>query len=226
MNNEPLENVTITEELISKAIDRLNSSKSQGPDNIHPKLLKETLSLIKKPLQIIFKKSSSEGKIPKIWKSANVTAIFKIGEKSKAEKYHPISLASVPGKLMERLVKNAIVDHMTENNLFSTSQHGFICGKSCITQLLEFMEDITEGIDNGKDVGIVYLDFSKAFDKVAHRRLIKKLENYGITGTLLNWIQDFLPNRKQRVVIKDESSDNFQVSTTHLPLLSQQVTGY
>ena len=108
---------------------------------------------------------------------------------------------------MERLVRNAIVDHMTENNLFSTSQHGFISGKSCITQLLEFMEDITESIDNGKDVDIVYLDFSKAFDKVAHRRLIKKLENYGITGTLLNWIQDFLSNRKQRVVIKGESSD-------------------
>ena len=69
------------------------------------------------------------------------------------------------------------------------------------------MEDITESLDNGKDVDIVYLDFSKAFDKVAHRRLIKKLENYGIIGTLLNWVQDFLSNRKQRVVIKGESSD-------------------
>ena len=75
---------------------------------------------------------------------------------------------------MERLVRNAIVDHMIENNIFSTSQHGFISGKSCITQLLEFMEDITESIDNGKDVDIVYLDCSKAFDNVAHRRLIKK----------------------------------------------------
>ena len=86
----------------------------------------------------------------------------KKGEKSKAENYRPISLTSVPGKLMEKLVRNAIVDHMTENNLFSTSQHGFISGKSCITQLLEFMEDITESIDNGKDVDIVYLEFSKA----------------------------------------------------------------
>ena len=94
-------------------------------------------------------------------------------EKSKAENYRAISLTSVPGKLMERLVRNAIVDHMTENNHFSASQHGFTSGKSCITQLLEFMEDITESIDNGKDVDIVYLDFSKAFDKVAHRRLIK-----------------------------------------------------
>ena len=94
--NEPLENVTITEELVSKAIDRLNSSKSQGPGNIHPKLLKETQSIIKKPLQIVFEKSLTEGKIPKIWKNANVIAIFKKGEKSKAENYRPISLTSVP----------------------------------------------------------------------------------------------------------------------------------
>ena len=87
---------------------------------------------------------------------------------------------------MERLVRNAIVDSMTENNLFSTSQHGFKSGKSCITQLLEFMEDITECIHNGKDVDIVYLDFSKAFDKVAHRRHIKnrKLWNYRSFVTL------------------------------------------
>ena len=81
--NEPLENVTITEELISNAIDRLNSSKSQGPDNIHPKLLIETQSIIKKPLQIIFEKSFTEGKIPKIWKNANVTAMFKKEKKVK-----------------------------------------------------------------------------------------------------------------------------------------------
>ena len=78
--------------------------------------------------------------------------LLKNGRKSKAENYRPISLTSAPGKLMERLVRNAIVEHVTENNLFSTSQHGFISGKSCIIQLLEFMEDITESIGNGKDV--------------------------------------------------------------------------
>ena len=74
--NQPIESVTITEELVSKAIGRLKSSKSQGPDNIYPKLLKETQSVIKKPLQIVFEKSLTEGKIPRIWKNANVTAIF------------------------------------------------------------------------------------------------------------------------------------------------------
>ena len=75
---------------------------------------------------------------------------------------------------MERLVRNAIVEHMTVNNLFSDSQHGFIKGKSCITPLLEFLEDITESLDNDKDVDVIYLDYCKAFDKIPHKRLIKR----------------------------------------------------
>ena len=147
-----------------------------------------------------------EEKIPTIWKKANVTAIFKKGEKSKAENHRPISLTSVPGKLMERLVKNAIVEHMTTNNLFSEAQHGFSKGKSCVTQLLEYLEDITEAMDNRNDVDVIYLDFCKAFDKIPHRRLLKKLEKYGIKGKVLNWIKDFLSERQQRVFIKGSSS--------------------
>lgn len=111
------------------------------------------------------------------------------------------------GKLIERLVRNAIVEHMAVNNLFSVSQHGFISGKSCFAQLLEFLENATESIDNGKDVDIIYLDFCKIFDKVAHRRLLLKLEKYGIKRNILAWIKDFLSNRQRRVVIKGEVSD-------------------
>ena len=107
---------------------------------------------------------------------------------------------------MERLVKNAIVEHMTTNNLFSEAQHGFLKGKSCVTQLLEYLEDITEAMNNGNDVDVIYLDFCKAFDKIPHRRLIKKLEKYGIKGKVLNWIRDFLSERQQRVFIKGSSS--------------------
>ena len=107
---------------------------------------------------------------------------------------------------MERLVRNAIVEHMTTNNLIPESQHGFLKGKSCVTQLLEYLEDITEAMDNGKDADVIYLDFCKAFDKIPHRRLLKKLEKYGIKGKLLNWIKDFLSDRQQRVFIKGSSS--------------------
>ena len=81
---------------------------------------------------------------------------------------------------------------MTTNNLFSVSHHGFLKGNSCGTQLLEYLEDITEAMGNGKDVDVIYLDFCKAFDKIPHRRLLKKFEKYGIKGKLLNWIKDFL----------------------------------
>ena len=143
---------------------------------------------------------------PPIWKRANVSAIFKKGEKKKPSNYRPISLTSVPCKLMEKLVRDAIVNHMTEINLFSNAQHGFIKGKSCVTQLLEFMEEITQAIDNGDEVDIIYLDFCKAFDKVPHRRLLQKLYAYDIRGKVHSWVQEFLTDRKQRVIVNGSQS--------------------
>ena len=96
---------------------------------------------------------------------------------------------------------------MTLNNLFSEAQHGFIKGRSCVTQLLEFLEDITEAVDNGDEVDIIHLDFCKAFDKVPHKRLLKKIEGYGIKGQILKWIEAFLSNRKQRVMINGSFSE-------------------
>ena len=150
-----VETVTISEELVAKAIDRLNPTKSQGPDNIHPRFIQQTRDYIKKPLTKIFRKSLDESKLPAIWKCANVTAIFKKGERKDPANYRPISLTSVPGKLMERLVRNTLVEHMVNNNLFAAEQHGFIAGKSCTTQLLEYMEDITQAIDNGEDIDVI-----------------------------------------------------------------------
>ena len=169
------DNLIINENNVEKAVAALKPGKSQGPDLIHPKCLKETKDYIIQPLTTIFQKSLDESLTPPIWKRANVSAIFKKGEKKKPSNYRPISLTSVPCKLMEKLVRDAIVNHMTENNLFSNAQHGFIKGKSCVTQLLEFMEEITQAIDNGDEVDIIYLDFCKAFDKVPHRRLLQKL---------------------------------------------------
>ena len=126
--------------------------------------------------------------IPKIWKEANVAATFKNGTKSKPENYRPISLTSAPGKLLERIIRGAIVKHMEENNLFSKVQHGFVSGRSCTTQLLQLMEELTEALDSNEDVDIIYLDFCKAFDRVHHKRLLKKLWGYGIQGKSHSWI--------------------------------------
>lgn len=116
----------------------------------------------------------------------------------KAENYRPISLTSALGKIMERFIRDQIVEHMTENNnFFSSEQHGFISGKSCTTQLLEFLEDLTEALDNGKDIDVVYLYFCRAF----HKRLLKRLWAYDIRGKIHSWIKDFLSDRTQRVIV-------------------------
>ena len=113
---------------------------------------------------------------------ANVTAIFKKGDRKLLENYKPISLTSVPGKLLERIIRDQIVNHMTTNNLFATCQHGFITGKSCTTQLLEYIKDISQALDKGYGVDVIYLDYQKAFDSVPHKRLLAKLHAYGIRG--------------------------------------------
>ena len=204
--DEILSYTEITDSLVAKTIDRLKPSKSQGPDNIHPKLLKECKNSIVPPLTTIFRKSLQESVLPDVWKQANVTAIYKKGDRTKPENYRPISLTSVPCKLMERIMRDQIVEHMTRNNFFSPYQHGFISGKSCVTQLLEYLEDLTEALDQGEDVDIIYLDFSKAFDKLPHRKLMKKIWGYGIRGKMYKWIKDFLTNRSQKVVVEGQAS--------------------
>ena len=92
---------------------------------------------------------------------------------------------------MERIIRDELVDYVNRNNLFCIDKHGFIKGKSCVTQLHKFMEDITDAIDQGHEVDIIYLDYSKAFDKVPHKRLLTKISWYGIKGNVINWIGDF-----------------------------------
>ena len=176
-------------------------------------LIKECKNSLLSPLKLIFEKSIQEAKIPEICKLAHVTAIFKSGSKSKSENYRPISLTSVPGKIMERLIRDEIVDHMKQNQLFSKSQDGFLAGRSCTTQLLEFLEDITTALDQGDDVDVIYLDFCKAFDKVPHKRLLKKLWEYGIRGNVHAWVKDFLTNRSQLVKINGASSEPVNVTS-------------
>ena len=98
------------------------------------------------------------------------------------------------------------MDHLSSHKLLSDSQFGFRRNRSTVLQLLTVMEDWTEALDNNLQVDTVYLDFKKAFDSVPHKRLVKKLEKYGITGNLLKWLKNFLYERKQRVVINGKSS--------------------
>ena len=210
---EPLGELEITNETVEKSLSNMKAGKLQGPDMIHPRILKETRSQIIEPLKKLFRQSLDEGNVPEDWKKANATALSKLGERKLPENYRPISLTSVVCKLMERIIGNKIVDHMESNNLFAKEQHGFRAGRSCTTQLLEFMEEVIEAIDRGAGVDVIYLDFAKAFDKVPHKRLLSKLKGYGIKGKIYDRIKDFLCNRKQWVVINGKFSHWIHVTS-------------
>ena len=165
---ETLSNIEFTEFDILKLLQNLNSSKSPGPDSIHPRILKECALQLAEPLYILFTKSLIEGRIPSPWKLVNITPVFKKGSRKDASNYRPVSLTSVCCKTMEKLVRDALIKHMIDNDFLSDCQHRFIKGRSCTTQLLEVVDKLCALMDNGDTVDMVYLDFAKAFDSVPH----------------------------------------------------------
>ena len=217
INNENfLNSINITENDVSKCIDKLKLNKSPGPDTICPRVLKEAKNEFVKPLTTIFNKSLQLGMMPDDWKLANVTPIFKKGSKSLPSNYRPISLTSIVCKMLETLIRDKLVNHLEENNLLRDTQHGFRNKRSCLTNLLDFLYDVFNRYDDSKAVDIIYLDFQKAFDKVPHKRLLVKLKAHGIDGMVLRWIENWLCNRKQRVVINGKSS-NWSSVTSGVP---------
>ena len=163
--------------------------------------------------------SLNSGLIPNDWKIANVTPLFKKVSKCECKNYKSVSLTSILCKILESIIKDSINEHLVKYYLIKNSQHGFRTEKSCLSNLLEFYNNVTAWLDKSNCVDIVYLDFSKAFDKVSHLRLMVKLQSLGITGNGLKWIKMWLSDRKQCVVInsycsewKDASSGMSQVS--------------
>jgi ribonucleases P/MRP protein subunit RPP40 len=201
-----LENIEMTEDKIEKAIDKLKSNKAAGVDDMGSTLLKMSKEGIVYPLYEIFSASFSAGIVPKDWKKANVTPIFKKGSKRECGNYRPVSLTCQAGKLMERIIKDELVKFI-ENGIITDSQHGFRSRKSCLTNMLEFLETVQTEVDQGEPIDVVFLDLQKAFDKVPHGRLGIKLRSIGVRGKLLVWIMEWLKGRTQRVVLNGEASE-------------------
>jgi len=177
--------IDISEEIVMKKLKLLRQDKAGGPDELIPRLLTMIHEEICYPLTLLFKKLLTEGAVPNDWKRANVAPIYKKGRKSLAGNYKPVSLTSQCSKLLESIIRDAIVEHLETNSLLENSQHGFRKGRSCLTNMLIFLDKITSWIDQGETVDVVYLDFAKAFDKVPHQRLLLKLANHGISGKVL-----------------------------------------
>ena len=196
----------ITEERVRKKLAELNTKKSTGPDDIHAMILVELIDYISKPLTALFNLTLETGKIPYDWKLAYVSPIYKKGKKNRAENYRPISLTSIICKVMESIIREEILRHLKHHKLISKKQHGFVSGRSTVTQLLNYLDMCADIIANAKVLDSIYLDFQKAFDTVPHRRLIGKLEAYGIVGPILDWIKDYLSGRTHLVIVNGTKS--------------------
>ena len=203
---EFLSSVEFPPSKVEEKLFHLKSASACGPDKIRSRVLKENSDVLCVPLAIIFTKSLKEGYVPEDWLMANVTSIFKSGSKLSPWNYRPVSLTCIACKVMESIIRVEIVAHLMKHNLIHFSQHGFMQSKSCQTNLIEYLDTLTKLVDEGHCVDIVYLDFAKAFDKVPHQRLLRKLHAHGISGEMYTWIEKWLSNRKQRVVLNGHHS--------------------
>ena len=203
----PMKTLTVHKYTIHEQLLKLKTDKSPGPDNIHPRILKETADSISSSLCTLFNLSLNQGIIPNDWQCSIVTAIHKKGNKSLTSNYRPISLTCISCKIMESLIRNHIMEYFHTNNLFSSKQFGFIKGRSTVLQLLNLIDSWTSSLENGGQIDVIYTDFEKAFDKVPHLRLLYKLQSYGINEQILNWIRGFLCTRKHCVKVNGVLSD-------------------
>ena len=202
-----MNNITVTVEGILRLLQKVNPHKATGPDQIPAKLLNECAQELAPLLTRFFNKTLEEGCLPDDWKRANVTAVFKKGDRHTAANYRPVSLTSICCKIQEHVITSSVMKHLSQHDILVDGQHGFRAKRSCETQLITLVHELAANLEAGAQTDLIILDFSKAFDKVPHERLLRKLSHYGIRGRTLTWIREFLSNRQQEVMVDGAVSD-------------------
>ena len=198
---------------VTKQLTSLKTNKACGPDNIPSWFLKEYAQEISSVLTDIYQDSINTGIVPLKWRNANVCAVFKKDEKSDPANYRPISLTCIASKILEHIIHSHAMKHLQMNNIITDCQHRFRAKRSTESQLILSIHDLTNSLDKCKSDHVNVLDFAKAFDKVPHRRLLAKLQYYGIQGKLLCWFESFLTQRSQSVVCEGKFSTSSPVKS-------------
>ena len=207
----PMPDILFTTPGVEKLLNNLNPSKASGPDLLPTRILKMVSMEIAPVLCMIYQQSYNTGQVPLDWQQANVTAVYKKGDKTNPANYRPVSLTCILCKTMEHIIFSQTMGHLDNYDILVHFQHGFRPNHSCETQLLNTVEDLAHRLDKRKTTDLLILDFSKAFDTVPHRRLLLKLKHYGIDGKTNRWIASWLCHRQQKVVLDGASSTHSQV---------------
>lgn len=179
---------------------QLDIKKGAGPDGIPPMFWRNCRSQLSEPITELYIKSLQTGVMPKLWKESFVTPVYKSGNKHDIENYRPISKINTVPKLFEKIICDQITLSLAPSLM--QEQHGFVSGKSAESNLVEFLDGVLSGMEDGYQVDAIYTDYSKAFDKVSHSLLLGKLASAGIQGDLLRWVASYLRDRCQAVAIK------------------------
>ncbi|CAB3387418.1 Hypothetical predicted protein [Cloeon dipterum] len=200
---------------VENQLKTLDIKSATGPDGIPAVLLKNCASTLCPSLAHIFQLSILASDLPMDWKNAAVTPVPKEGEKTNFKNYRPISVTSIVGKLLEKHVRNQLAAFLEQTEALPDGQHGFRSRRSCTTMLLRTLDSWTAALDSqsGARIHAVFLDWSKAFDKVPHRRLLNKLQFHGVDGAALKWLQNFLVGRSQFVRYNGAHSEPCEVTS-------------
>lgn len=209
----PMEAIRFDTAGVQKIIENLKVSSSAGIDNITSKFLINTKVYSAIILTKIFEQSLEAGCLPDDWSVGRIIPFFKSGDKLCPENYRPVSITSIPCKIMEHVIYSQLVKFLEGNSFFTDSQHGFRKNFSCETQLICFIHDLHSILDNGTPIDCIFLDFSKAFDKVPHDLLILKLRSLNIDDNVLAWVIAFLSNRSQFVTVNNFDSPRVPVGS-------------
>ncbi len=191
---------------IEKLLRALNPKKASGPDEIPARMLQALSDEIAPALTAFFQMSINAGEVPSQWKKAWITPVFKKGGRAEAANYRPISLTSIACKMLEHVMCTHIRRHLDHHKILGPENHGFRAKHSTESQLLLTTHDMLKFWDAGKQLDVAILDFSKTFDTVPHQRLLAKLDHYGVSGNVLNWVKSFLVERTQSVVVEGARS--------------------
>ena len=206
----------ISLEKVKKYLSTLDISKATGNDNVGPKLLRLAGPLIAESLCYLCNLSIHTSTFPSIWKEAKVKPLFKTGSRDDVNNYRPISILPILSKLLEKHVHDSLMNYLEKHELLCINQSGFRPNHSCETALVRITEKWLKALNEGEMVGVVLVDFKKAFDLVDHSILLNKMKAYQLSMAAIHWFSSYLSDRRQLVQINNDFSDR-EVITCGVP---------